>query len=325
MNINKTLLRCGSETKSPFYSIPQSGQRFNYFQGKNLAFNPTYQLNGTLSRKSVQNNQTQEIKIFSKVNQEIRPKDNDIFNTVTTKENIFTSAKPHSMDYNSNFFSYRKSEPIKLKVKTNNTFRSHCFDSISTRGELTRQKSELKQCNFSIYTTTSQIALLPGGNKRQTKDIKDDFSTDLNSARRVKTCPSSTKSLSVNKQKTNLKNIPSDIFKNSYSNYLFENQKKTDNYRLSTDTNNFITNLKASKNERKKHFDNNVFLKSKISANDKEKVLSGISKKNTLHMQLNQTPKNIIDSIYNPLQDICHKKCNDIMKNKIVYVNNPLF
>ena len=327
---DKKLSRFGTNTRSTFYSIPQSGTRFNYFEGNHLKNNPTIQITGKISRKiNHQEDHTKEVKTFSIVKQ-IRPKDSNIFNT-DMKSNDSTKHKTMSHDFSQTrigCITYK--EPIKpVRVKTSNTFRSSgvSFEEKS----IPRQRSEIKRCDFSKYSQTSQISTLPGCFKRDVNDINDDYKVSKTIDQPDWNKEQLKRSNSSRLQKTNMKNIESDTFKIKYKSFLYENLQKTNkNTCIQQDYNSYVNNYANEKEPRKKLFKDN-FLKSTIvtqmtkrleQLNDK--TFTGKTIKNLMHKQYEQAPKNMTDTIYNPFQIISHKRTNSLMKNKIVYANSKI-
>lgn len=355
------IVRCGTESNEVFYTTPRSGSRFNYFEGKKLKIDPTIELTGRLVDRSLSrdhNSQsTHEIQKFRKVTL-IRPSDSNIFAALEEPQ-INQSYKRHlrcvsnskSRDAQDKSLSkvriscITEAEPETLRrERSSNTFRSNVLAK-SPSIESTLVKSELKRCEFTKYSHSTQIANLPGAKKREDQEIKDDYTFLNKSCNKLKKEFSST---ALDSEKISLKNLTSSNFAPKYKHYLEKNiSRMPESLQLSCESyKKQVESYGKEEETHKKHNNSNTLFQSQIiqkltdklkepaklnKVENKEKKplkqltsLTGICRVNNMHNKKVQTPQSLRDNIYYPFQQHGHKKVNHFMTARTFYSSSSL-
>ncbi len=342
MSMNK-VKRFGTTSREVFYSIPSTGERFTYINAKQLKLNPAVELNGKITKKMLVPNQKSVKEYEYPKKKLIIDRETDIFNNKLTYYNTNTvkpikSSRFASQDFcetRINYLVYK--EPAKLtKVKSSNTFRSEGVD-FRNGNSPEKIKSELKRCDLSKHSYTTQIAHLPGAVQRDEKDINDDIrsnrSFDIKRLDRERS-----KSQDKPRYKTNLKNVPSEIFQSNFDKFLNDKDKLNDNnwnyvgiknyYAQNKINNKSNGNITSSDMGKKKHIasfkSNSVIFsmntKQRKSDKDEQRTITGKTIKNIMQMRSQNTPKNVMDNIYNPYQHISHKRTQfGKMNSELIY------
>lgn len=363
MSRSNRLYRCGTEIKSKFYSIPESQARFNYFAGNKLKNNPTLELNGRLANRSATKSEDpRERKQFRNIPL-IKQPDSNFFEKIKTESSLIRSQTSPKLDFSRTRIGLiANGQPAELqKQKSSSTFKSSINSIFSFKESPDkRSRSLLKRTEFTKYTNFSQILLLPGKLKRNNDEIKDDINLKPQTTCIKKGNRWVSDSSSKVPQKTNLKNLSSISFGNCYKCLLSNNvakdsrnvgmagfskvnapekertNKKNRTNQLTKSLNIFAATeasdcdkLEIGKAQSKAGANpktQNLFIPNiKKKANKKQvELFSGIKKLNLMHIEKDQPAKNNVDTIYNALQEMSHKKSNCIMTNKIFYKSKAI-
>jgi hypothetical protein len=330
MQNNKNITRCGSTKLTPFYSIPKpkEGERITFLDPMKLKVNPCYELNGQVTKKNYRAKfgLDQEDYKYSKKTL-LKSRETDIFNTKAKSYNY--NIAPSTVNYTNTRISHMiyKEPQKKYKEKNSNTFRSFgvSFDYDYSNQQTDRPKSELKRCELSKHSHTSQILTLPGATHRKEDDINDDHK--INKSFDLKRSYSTARTLSKDQfstifnKKSNLKNVQSEVFFTKYNDFLIEKYKVTNNTSKPIGKGNYLNSEIVNNNKKinfKKDFlSNSIFSKQgKSDLNKENKTKANKLIKNVMLKESKYTPKNVVDSIYYPLQIRSHKK-QDIVKNNL--------
>lgn len=328
----KEIHRCGSIKKDIFYSIPKSGERYDFFEPEKLKLCNQVELTGKLTKKvsspyinNVLANSFQKEENFKTSKKIKKQNDSQIFNFQTSKSQKSLKSKGIINNYSNTRIGYLAyKEPIKsYKTSYSNTFKSSGLNCNENINEKQDEKYQLKRCENSKHSYNSQIKNLPGGTYRKDNEIKDDFPIKRSKSSDYKKVNNSIPSDCIKiKSIINLKNYESGKFENKYSQYLNERDVVSNNHNAflgkgeylnsNLNNNNYSTisgwmRKKINKEYRSEGI--SELLKPKILKKDyQEKTLTGKTIKNIMHQKFNNSPKNKNDNIYNPYQSISHKK-----------------
>lgn len=329
----KEIHRCGSIKKDIFYSIPKSGERYDFFEPEKLKLCNQVELTGKLTKKGSSPHINNVLAISSQKEENLKTSkkftkqnNSQIFNFKTNKSQKSLKSEGIINNYSNTRIGYLAyKEPIKsYKTSYSNTFKSSGLNFNENINEKSDEKYQLKRCENSKHSYNSQIKNLPGGTYRKDNEIKDDFPIKRSKSSDYKKLNKPTTSDCIKiKSIINLKNYESGKFENKYSQYLNERDVVSNNHNAFlgkgeylnsnlNDNNNYSTisgwmRKKINKEYRSEGI--SELLKPKILKKDyNEKTLTGKTIKNIMHKKFNNSPKNKIDNIYNPYQSISHKK-----------------
>lgn len=326
------LYRCGSQKRTTFYSLPKS------------TISNSIELQGKLANyKNTIHPTSKEINQFSRV-KNIKPRDSDILSCShsNSKENSnlikfntqsFANLRKIKSPENDNIINHTETriaylaykEPLKLKVKNknNDTFRSSfSFNWNESIAKTKEEKPNIRKTEFSKYTHSSQIHLLPGKEKRKSSEIRDDY--NHNSITNNKDA--------LNSAYSNLKNYDSNNFNKEFYKFIKKSLNKEDNlknchYSQIFKPLNIINGKKDMKNEANNYKDSHItVINNKDIKDSLDKDANMIKKNINNHYKSSyntiNTTNNTNSARIDNIDTVNHKKSNSYLQKFFTNTNS---